>query len=232
PPPPVPNILLLELLSFSPHFLLDQIINIANDSVGNAFEAMEKMLIRWADSRTDGDWDSTQEIEQGLVAFQTLLEFHTDVAFDFFETWSLRNVFAIPAHLHIVTPHHKGLNLHSPAGREAELLAEVEELRRKIDNQRRLKRLYTRAASKSALQAAHARRRLERLSFLQTAGGDTLVSLPAGVVSLYNTASSLPPLDVSQAETPLPDPGKRQWETGKAGYVNWAISQLITKSKK
>jgi hypothetical protein len=42
---------------------------------------------RWADTRAEregGDWDSTHEVEQGLVAFQTLLEYHTDIAFDFF----------------------------------------------------------------------------------------------------------------------------------------------------
>lgn len=98
---------------------------------------MEVFLQRWALDRaqTAGDgWDGNQEIEQGLVAFQTLLESHTDIAFDFFELWSLRNIFAIPADLPIVAPHQKGLDLDTSSDQEQELMAEVEELRRKIDN--------------------------------------------------------------------------------------------------
>ena len=42
--------------------------------------------------------------EVGLVAFQTLLEHHTDIAFDFFEAWCLRNlnIFMIPSDLPFV----------------------------------------------------------------------------------------------------------------------------------
>ena len=87
------------------------------------------------DKDKDADWDPTQEIEQGLVAFQTLLESHVDVAFDFFEAWSMRNIFAVPADLPIVAPHQAGLDLAGAADqpeREGELLAEVDELRRKV----------------------------------------------------------------------------------------------------
>jgi kinetochore protein Mis12/MTW1 len=132
----VPSTLLPELLGFSPQLLLDDIINSANDAVTETVDAMEEFLQRWAEERAEaaGDWDSTQEVEQGLVSFQTLLESHTDIAFDFFEAWSLRNIFAFPADLPIVTRHHEGLNLEETPEREMELLAEIEELRRKIDN--------------------------------------------------------------------------------------------------
>ena len=83
----------------------------------------------------DAEWDPTQEIEQGLVAFQTLLESHVDVAFDFFEAWSMRNIFAVPADLPIVAPHQAGLDLAGAADqpeKESELLAEIDELRRKV----------------------------------------------------------------------------------------------------
>jgi kinetochore protein Mis12/MTW1 len=140
PPPTVPSILLPELLGFSPQLLLDDIINVTNNAVNETVDAMEIFMLRWAKERAQTaagkDWDSKQDIEQGLVAFQTLLESHIDIAFDFFELWSLRNIFAIPADLPIVAPHHKGLDLQSEPERELELMAEIEELRRKIDNVR------------------------------------------------------------------------------------------------
>ena len=134
PPPTVPSALLPELLGFIPQFLLDDIINIANDEARQSVDAMEQFLQRWAEARAEKttEWDPTQEIEQGLVAFQTLLESHVDVAFDFFEAWSMRNIFAIPADLPIIAPHQAGLNLEHEPEKEAELLAEIDELRRKV----------------------------------------------------------------------------------------------------
>lgn len=133
-----PTVLVPELLSFSPHFLLDDIINITNDGVGRAVDAMEDFLNRWADTRLERepDWDADKELEQGLVSFQTLLEFHNDIAFDFFEAWSLRNIFAVPPELPLVAPHHAGLDLDQPPETEAELLAEIDELWRKIEKVR------------------------------------------------------------------------------------------------
>jgi kinetochore protein Mis12/MTW1 len=130
-----PPVLLPELLGFSPQFVLDQIINIANNTVQQSVDAVEAFLRRWADNRVEekgGEWDSTQEIEQGLVAFQTLLESHVDIALDFFEVWCMRNIFVIPADLPIVVPHQQGLNLNQPLEKEQELFAEIEDLRRKI----------------------------------------------------------------------------------------------------
>lgn len=139
---PTPTVLIPEILSFSPHFLLDDTINIANDGVGRAVDAMEDFLNRWAETRLERepDWADAadKELEQGLVSFQTLLEFHTDIAFDFFEAWSLRNIFAVtPPDLPLVVPHQAGLDLdHQSPEKEAELLAEIDELRRKIENVR------------------------------------------------------------------------------------------------
>jgi kinetochore protein Mis12/MTW1 len=137
---PTPTVLIPEILSFSPHFLLDDTINIANDGVGRAVDAMEDFLNRWAETRLEREpeWADAadKELEQGLVSFQTLLEFHTDIAFDFFEAWSLRNIFAVtPPDLPLVVPHQAGLALdHQPPEKEAELLAEIDELWRKIEN--------------------------------------------------------------------------------------------------
>jgi len=134
-----PPVLLPELLGHSPHFVLDTIVNISNNSVEHCVDAMEGFLTSWAEKRTDrlkdsggDDWDSKQEIEQGVVAFQTLLESHMDIALDFFEVWCMRNIFTIPAELPVVVPHQAGLILDQPAGKEQELLSDIDDLRRRI----------------------------------------------------------------------------------------------------
>lgn len=135
-------LLLPEALGFSPQLLLDDIINVANNAVQDGVNGMEEFLQNWTDKRSaispSVEVESIQEVEQGLVAFQTLLEYHTDIAFDFFEAWSLRNIFAVPPDLGVVLPHHEGLDLSidrtQAEQREKELADEIEELRNKIDN--------------------------------------------------------------------------------------------------
>ncbi|TFK94976.1 Mis12-domain-containing protein [Polyporus arcularius HHB13444] len=236
PPLTVPSVLLPELLGFIPQFLLDDIINIANDEARQSVDAMEQFLQRWADARAekDAEWDPTQEIEQGLVAFQTLLESHVDVAFDFFEAWSMRNIFAIPADLPVVAPHQAGLDLEQPPEKEAELLAEIDELRRKVHAQRKLKRLFTRAARRSAKDLEYARTRQDRLAFLRAPQMQALLALPDQLQALHGAVESLPEIDPSTAALEpgiLPEPGKRPWETSKTGYVNWAVDQLMQRAK-
>lgn len=141
-----PPLLLPEALGFSPQLLLDDIINIANNAVTDAVNGLEEFLQRWADERAkkeggsdatkESEWDPTGEVEQGLVAFQTLLEYHTDIAFDFFEAWSLRNVFAVPPDLPIVLPHQEGLDLTQSPEREKELMDEIVELRLQLQDVR------------------------------------------------------------------------------------------------
>lgn len=146
---PLHPTLVPELLGFSPQMLLDDIISAAADAILQCLQAMEPFMQRWADTRTeakeknnesnkngvrDDDWDGLEAVEQGLVAFQTLLEAHTDIAFDFFEAWSLRNIFALPADLPVVAPHQRGLDLDPKLEEESELMTDVEELRRKIEN--------------------------------------------------------------------------------------------------
>ena len=83
----VPPLLLCEALGFSPQLLLDDIINIANTAVQDDVNGMEEFLQKWADERvaqghkTNPNMhanieETTHEVEQGLVAFQTLLEYH------------------------------------------------------------------------------------------------------------------------------------------------------------
>lgn len=135
-----PLLLLPEALGFVPQLLLDDIINIANDAVGNGIKGLEGYLQGWANQRAEtkehSDWDGTSELEQGLGAVETLLEHHTDIAFDVFEAWSLRNIFAIPNDLPYVLPHQDGLDLTQTPESEQELIDEIEELRAKLEDVR------------------------------------------------------------------------------------------------
>lgn len=136
---PTPPLLLLpEALGFVPQLLLDDIINIANDSVANGIIGLEGYLQGWANQRAKDheDWDGSSELEHGLAAVETLLEHHTDVAFDFLEAWSLRNIFHIPGGLPYVLPQQEGLDLTTPPGREQELMDEIAGLRAKLEDVR------------------------------------------------------------------------------------------------
>ena len=139
---PTHPLLIYEALGFSPQLLLDDIINTANNAVQDGVNGMEEFLQKWADERlartssTSGRDATMHEVEQGLVAFQTLLEHHTDIAFDFFEAWCLRNIFMIPPDLPVVLPHQEGLDLTLTVKKEQELMDEVEQLRKRLDDVR------------------------------------------------------------------------------------------------
>ncbi|KDR78407.1 hypothetical protein GALMADRAFT_20169, partial [Galerina marginata CBS 339.88] len=247
-----PHLLLCEALGFSPQLLLDDIINIANNAVQDGVNGMEEFLQKWADERaaqaSAGGGATTHEVEQGLVAFQTLLEYHTDIAFDFFEAWCLRNIFMIPPELggHIVLPHQEGLDLSVTPEEEQAAVEEVEELRRRLDGHRKLNRLLTRAIRTSTRQLTHAESRLSSLSHLSSLAPPSpsssrqnppqtpLATIPPRFLEMYQALSSpsLPPT------SSLPPPasgsagsGKREWETGKTGYVNWALGRLLVKGQ-
>ena len=51
---------------------------------------------------------------------------------------------------------------------------------------------------------------------------------------MHNAVAALPPYDpsaVEQLARPVSEPGKRQWETSKAGYFVWAVEQLLERAK-
>ncbi|KAG9318215.1 Mis12-domain-containing protein [Chiua virens] len=241
PAPTVPSVLLPEILKYSPQLLLDDVINFANEAITNAVDGMEEFLFRWAtdrEQRINEDWDSIQEVEQGLVAFQTLLEYHTDIAFDFFETWSLRNIFAIPADLPIVVPHQESRDLTLPPERETGLMSEIDELRKKVDTASimwRLKRLLARSVRKSAVLAARSEKQRDQLSFLRSPQLQELNRIPDELENMFSTMSFLPALTpestAALTQLPLADPGKRPWETSKSAYLDWATKQLLAKVK-
>ncbi|KAJ3764325.1 Mis12-domain-containing protein [Lentinula raphanica] len=229
-----PPLLLPEALGFSPQLLLDDIIDAVNNTIVEGVVAVEDFLRQWAERRSEEekDWDGTEELEQGLVSFQTLLEHHTDVALDFFEAWALKNIFAIPADLPVVLPHQKGLDLSTKPERETELVDEISQLRAEIDSQRRLQRLYTRASRASKQQRTRSERRLEQLSaVLEREKLVSLAKIPSQLNAMYEAVSQLPPVDPTLVATlPLAEPGKHEWETGKVGYLNWATTQLLARA--
>ncbi|KAF9057008.1 Mis12 protein-domain-containing protein [Panaeolus papilionaceus] len=252
-----PPLLLCEALGFSPQLLLDDIINIANNAVQDGINGMEQFLNNWADARVSkaessasaSDADkaealeaTTHEVEQGLVAFQTLLEHHTDIAFDFFEAWCLRNIFMIPKGLPVVLPHQEGLDLtltgEQAVEREAELRDEVERLRERLDGERKLNRLLHRSIHTAERQATRSKTRLSSLSALSTPL-PILSTLPDSLKAMHEHLSTLPPTSelsllspssTSGSSLTQQQQGKRQWETSKAGYMNWALRQLMVRN--
>jgi kinetochore protein Mis12/MTW1 len=58
---------------------------------------------------------------------------------------------------------------------------------------------------------------------------DILAALPPKFLAMYQTMSSLPPPETLPATVDLSEPGKRQWETNKMGYMNWVLGRLLTK---
>jgi hypothetical protein len=101
-----------------------------------------------------------------------------------------------------------------------------------ILKQKRLKRLSERAIRITRTRALYAKRCLERAAALRPLNADILHKLPSELSALYAAALELPPADASQTELSLPESGKRQWESGKMGYANWAATQLVMQSKK
>lgn len=77
--------------------------------------------------------------------------------------------------------------------------------------------------------------RLDRLSFMQPEQLQTLRALAKDTDELHATVSALPPHPhLTNADMNIPglEPGKRQWEVGKAGYLNWASAQLAQQTQR
>lgn len=251
-PEPPPALLLTEILQFSPAFFMDQIYNIFNESVTDTIDGMEEFLVNWADKRVAArpeelkSWDRHQEIETGLITFQTLLENRTDLAFDFFEIWTKRNIFYIDPKLPIVVPHQAGLDLSIEAEKELELIAELDDLRRKIHNvsgkttrstissnmciqQRRLKRLQLKAIRDSSFELRRARARNDRLSIFSSNNREALLSLPKSIKQMYAAVSTVPPVDLSTTLSNIQEMGSQPWQSGRKGYLDWAVKTLLNR---
>lgn len=131
------NLLLTEILGASPQILLDDYTNIAHDNVRQTTEALEGGVRDWIEREvpTEQQTACLAELESGVIALQTLIDSHSDYAFDLFEVWVWRNIFSVPANVaqHLVMPHHKGLDLTITEERESEARAELAILRRRFE---------------------------------------------------------------------------------------------------
>ncbi|KAF7302982.1 Mis12-domain-containing protein [Mycena kentingensis (nom. inval.)] len=222
-------ILLAEALGFSPQLLLDDLINVANQTVQDGVNGVEDFLRKRSEEL--GQEDTNNEIEQGLVAFQTLLEFLTDVAFDFLEAWALRNIFAVPRDLPIVMPHNEGLDLTHTSEEVKQLLEEVNETRAEIFRQRKLRQELMRATQRRKAETRRMRALLDKLAPYEAMEAH---ELPDALVEMQAAAERLPELQPAtiNALSQLRDSeeGTRQWELGKTGYIKWATAQLLAKA--
>lgn len=147
----IAELLVTEILGFSPHLLLDDYTNVSHDSVKLVIETVEASVHAWIDRQYDEQTAPLTEkqrrkrdaylleLEQGILTLQLLVDSHSDLAFDSFETWTWRNIFRIPPDLIIVAPHHKGLDLKISDKENEEVRAEVARLRRRLEAVRTLK---------------------------------------------------------------------------------------------
>ena len=95
--------------------------------------------------------------------------------------------------------------------------------------------MFARAQRKANLSLRQSERRLKQLDYLcDEKLTRALSDLPLQIINLFDSVTSMPHLD-SLATEPLlgpslVDPTKRPWETGKVGYQNWAVHELIKRT--
>ena len=87
------------------------------------------------------------------------------------------------------------------------------------------------AVRASRRHAKQSQRRHDRLAFLQPDKLRMLHTLADDVGALHASISALPPLEHTTTQSLPPGPGKREWEIGKAGYINWANARLVQHAK-
>ncbi|KAK8182907.1 putative MIND kinetochore complex component Mtw1 [Phyllosticta citribraziliensis] len=111
----VETALLTEHFRYTPLTLIDQIINMINELLQHAVDAIEAGLLNTAPEHlgfaakaaaqntipdTDGEGrplfpEMRREVEEGVHQLETLLEAHVDRNFDKLEIWTLRNIFTV-----------------------------------------------------------------------------------------------------------------------------------------
>jgi len=100
--------------------------------------------------------------------------------------------------------------------------------------QRKLNRVLRKSIKTASFQLTRAESRYQAISALappSSSALDTMANLPPKLLEMYQVVASLPPLDVNPtADQAQLKSGKRQWETSKNGYVNWAVGRLLAKS--
>ncbi|EJT99365.1 hypothetical protein DACRYDRAFT_110083 [Dacryopinax primogenitus] len=218
--------LLTEILQFHPQLLLDDVVNVAYETLYHAVEALEVFLLRWADDRAEA---IAKEVDGGLYAFQTLLESYADTAFDFFEVWALRNVFSFPpadVSLPIILPHHAGLNLILSGPDEDELRSQLDQMRIRVREARKLNVQLRKSNRMAERRLARARERLQHYSFLRDT---TAVTAPAAdlLADLLQALFTLPAASYATATGST----KRPWEHSSTGYLRWGVRRLVDRGR-
>jgi kinetochore protein Mis12/MTW1 len=88
----------------------------------------------------------------------------------------------------------------------------------------------TRAVRQSAVQRHRTEHRLAQFSILSAL--EPLKTTCGSFMRLYEIMSTLPPPDPELSQVLLLQAsGKRQWEPSRTGYLNWAVMQLLEKTK-
>ena len=131
------NLLLTEVLGTPPQILLDDYTNIAHENVRQTTEGLEGGVRHWIEREVSMEQRTAclAELESGVIALQTLIDSHSDFAFDLFEVWVWRNIFDVPANVaqHIVMPHHRGLDLTITEKQEIEAHEGLAMLRKRLE---------------------------------------------------------------------------------------------------
>ncbi|EEB08087.1 kinetochore protein Mis12 [Schizosaccharomyces japonicus yFS275] len=86
--------MLVQLLEFTPLSFIDDVINITNQLLYKAVNAVDRFFSSLPSGTT-----SATEIEEGLHKFEILFENIVDRYYDRFELFALRNIFMIPQEL-------------------------------------------------------------------------------------------------------------------------------------
>ncbi|KAG8811530.1 hypothetical protein FRC18_003426 [Serendipita sp. 400] len=198
-----------------------------NETMYDGTARVEEFLNNWIEEREEAGEDVEplrKEVEYGMLALQTLLESYGDLAFDLFEAWSHRNIFTVSPDLPIVAPHHRGLDLEVPAGRERELNIEVETLRRKVENMR----LEYSKIRRSEAQAAQARRKAEallgRIRFVDVTASESQKASKPLAQFLQTLRDLRPPAEGSTSQSSKPT-------TGQEAYLHWAVNKLMKETE-
>jgi kinetochore protein Mis12/MTW1 len=79
------------------------------------------------------------------------------------------------------------------------------------------------------MQRRQTERRLGQFSILSAL--EPVQKTCCSFVRLYEVMSTLPPPDAELSQVLLQESGKRQWELSRTGYLNWAVVQLLDKTK-
>ncbi|KAL1746396.1 Mis12 protein-domain-containing protein [Schizophyllum fasciatum] len=230
--PQVSPLLLAEALGFVPQLILDDITNVGNDCIGQSLLGIEQFLKNgWAEKAADDPEmleERMQEVEHGLHQCQTLLEHYTDIAFDSFEAWCLRNIFAVPPGLPYVLPHQEGLDLTTTPEQEQELVDEINALREQLANEKKISRLAQRAIRITAAERREAEKDLQRVSVVNRDDLKELQRVPERVVELQQAIAELP--ETGPAPALSAPPTHRPWEADRDSYVAWVTSQLVARA--